>query len=64
MRERDEADNSGTTAQFRAFVDSGSGAEMAQPWSMRAPRNRVAILAASVVGAAIVLALIALMVIH
>jgi uncharacterized membrane protein YeaQ/YmgE (transglycosylase-associated protein family) len=64
MRERDEADNSGTTAQFRAFVDSGSGAEVAQPWSMRAPRNRVAILAASVVGAAIVLALIALMVIR
>jgi hypothetical protein len=64
MREHDEADNSGTTAQFRAFVDSGGGAEMTQPWSMRAPRNRVVILAVSVVGAAVVLALIALMVIH
>ena len=64
MRERDEADISGSTAQFRAFVDSGSGAEMTQPWRMRAPRNRVAILAVSVVGAALVLALIALMVIH
>jgi uncharacterized membrane protein YeaQ/YmgE (transglycosylase-associated protein family) len=64
MREHDEADNSGTTAQFRAFVDTSGGSEMTQPWSMRAPRNRVAILAVSVVGAAVLLALIALMVIH
>lgn len=64
MREHNEADNSGTTAQFRAFVDSGSGAEMTQPWSMRAPRHRVAKMAATVVGVAVLLALIALLVIH
>jgi hypothetical protein len=64
MRESDEADRSGSTAQFRAFVDRSGGPEATQAWTMRAPRNRVATLAAVVVGVAIVLALIAVLVIH
>jgi hypothetical protein len=63
MREHDEADSSGSTAQFRAFVARSGGPEATQAWSMRAPRSRVAMLAAAVAGVAIVLALIALLVI-
>ncbi len=57
-----EPDPSASTAQFRAFADERSGADSA-PWQMRAPRNRVAILAAAVIGVAVVLFLIALFVI-
>jgi hypothetical protein len=57
-----ELDPSGSTAQFRAFADGRSGADE-PPWTMRASRNRVAILAAAVVGVAILLFLIALLVI-
>jgi hypothetical protein len=64
MREHDEADRSGSTAQFRAFVDSSGGPEATQAWSMRAPRNRVGLLALVVVGVAVVLALIAIAVIR
>jgi hypothetical protein len=64
MRESDEADRSGSTAQFRAFVDRPGGPEATQAWTMRAPRNRVATLAAVVVGVAIVLAVIAVLIIH
>ena len=64
MREQNEADGSGSTAQFRAFVDSSGGPEATQAWSMRASRSRVATLAAVVVGVAVVLALIAALVIH
>ena len=64
MREQDEAETSRSTAEFRAFVDRPGGPEVTQAWSMRAPRNRVAALAAAVVGVAIVLALIALLVIR
>ena len=64
MREKDETDNSGTTAQFRAFVASPGGSEATQPWTMRAPRNRVAVLGATVVGVAVLLILIALLVIQ
>jgi hypothetical protein len=64
MRDHEPADASGSTAQFRAFVDHAGGTETAQPWSMRAPRNRVAKLAAIVVGVAVVLAVLALLVIH
>ncbi len=64
MRERDEAEQSGSTAEFRAFVDSSGGPEATQAWSMRASRNRVATLAAVVVGVAVVLAIIAALVIH
>jgi hypothetical protein len=64
MREHDEADRSGSTAQFRAFVDSSGGPEATQAWSMRAPRRRVGLLALVVVGVAVVLALIAIAVIR
>ena len=64
MREQDEADSSGSTAQFRAFVDSSGGPEATQAWSMNAPRNRVAMLTTVVIGVAVVLALIAALVIH
>ncbi len=56
-----EQDPSASTAQFRAFAD-GRGAD-SPPWVMRAPRNRVAILAAAVVAVAVVLFLVALLVI-
>ena len=57
-----EPDPSASTAQFRAFANGRSGSETA-PWSMRAPRNRVAILAGVVVAVAVVLFIIALLVI-
>ena len=57
-----EQDPSASTAQFRAFADGRGGADSA-PWAMRAPRNRVAILAAAVIAVAVVLFLIALLVI-
>ena len=64
MREQDEAERSGSTAEFRAFVDGSGGPEATQAWSMRASRSRVATLAAVVIGAAVVLAIIAALVIH
>jgi hypothetical protein len=64
MREPSEAEQSGSTAEFRAFVDSSGGPEATQAWSMRASRSRVATLAAAVIGVAIVLAVIAALVIH
>jgi type II secretory pathway component PulM len=57
-----EHDPSASTAQFRAFASERSGADSA-PWMMRAPRNRVMVLAAAVVGVALVLFVIALLVI-
>jgi hypothetical protein len=62
MRDHDETDRSGTTAEFRAFV-AELPPDATQPWTMRAPRNRVAVLAAVVLGVAVLLALIALLVI-
>ncbi len=64
MREHDETDSSGTTAQFRAFVGQYGGPEGTQPWSMRAPRNRVAVLGVTVVVVAVVLVLLALLVLR
>ena len=64
MREQDEAERSGSTAEFRAFVDGSGGPEATQAWSMRASRSRVATLAAVVLGAAVVLAIIAALVIR
>jgi hypothetical protein len=64
MRERNEAEQSGSTAEFRAFVDGSGGPEATQAWSMRASRSRVATLAAVVLGAAVVLAIIAAFVIR
>ena len=57
-----EHDPSASTAQFRAFANGRSGSETA-PWSMRASRNRVAILAGVVVAVAVLLFIIALLVI-
>ena len=59
MRDQDEADTSGSTAQFRAFVDRSKGADGTQPWTMNAPRNQVAKLAAVAVGVAILLGIVA-----
>lgn len=58
MREREDADPSGSTAQFRAFVDH-DGADTTQPWAMRAPGNQVAKLVAIVIGVAVILAIAA-----
>jgi type II secretory pathway component PulM len=57
-----EHDPSANTAQFRAFANGRSGSDTA-PWSMRAPRNRVAVLAAVVVAVAVILFIVALLVI-
>jgi hypothetical protein len=64
MREQNEADQSGSTAQFRAFVDRSGGPEATQAWSMRAQRHHVTALAAVVVGVAVLLAVIAVLMIH
>lgn len=55
-------DSSRSTAEFRAFADTGGEAE--QPWSMRAPGRKVAMLAGIVVLVAIVLAIIAIAVLN
>jgi type II secretory pathway component PulM len=57
-----EHDPSASTAQFRAFANGRSGSETA-PWSMRAPRGRVAILAGAVIAVAVILFIVALLVI-
>ena len=62
MPDHDETDSSLSTAEFRAFV-AEVPPDATQPWSMRAPRKRVALLAATVVGVAAVLVLVALLVI-
>lgn len=58
-----EPEPSATTAQFRAFADGRADGEPVPPWTMRAGRSQVMILAAVAVGVAVVLALIALVVI-
>jgi hypothetical protein len=62
MSER-EPDTSASTAEFRAFAQSGSS-ESAPPWATRASGRRVAILAVAVIAVAVVLALIAVLVIN
>jgi hypothetical protein len=62
MSER-EPDTSASTAEFRAFAQSGSS-DNAPPWAMRASGRRVAILAVAVIVVAAVLALIAVLVIN
>jgi hypothetical protein len=57
-----EQDPSASTAQFRAFAAGRSGSDTA-PWAMRAPRNRVAILAGVIIAVAVLLVIIALLVI-
>ena len=63
MRDQDESDSSGSTAQFRAFVDGSRSVDASQPWTMSAPKHQVAKLAAAVVAVAAVLAIIAFLVI-
>jgi hypothetical protein len=62
MSER-ESDTSASTAEFRAFAQSG-GSESAPPWAMRASGRRVAIFAAVIIAVAVVLALVAVLVIN
>ena len=65
MRENEEAESaeaSGNTDRFRAFVGKYGDPDTTQPWSMRADRQRVLLLAGTVVAVAFVLALIALFV--
>ena len=52
-------DPSRSTEQFRAFVQQAPG-EPERSWAMKAPRNKVAILAGVVVAVALVIALISL----
>jgi hypothetical protein len=59
MRDQDEADTSGSTAQFQAFADRTRGAEATQPWAMNASRTQVAKLAMIAVAVAVVLAIVA-----
>jgi hypothetical protein len=54
-------DISASTAQFRAFA-AGNETDARRPWAMRAPRRKVAALAAVVVGVAVVLVIIAILV--
>lgn len=63
MRETDDADRSGSTAQFRAFVDRPGAPEATQPWAMSAPRHQVLKLTLIVVAVAAVLGIGAFLVI-
>jgi hypothetical protein len=56
-------DTSRSTAEFRAFA-SQPGNEAEPPWSMRAPKRKVALLAGIIVVIAIVLIVLALTVLN
>jgi len=56
-------DTSASTAEFRRFA-AEQNTDAAAPWSMRAPGKRVALLAASVIGAAVILGIVAVIVIN
>jgi hypothetical protein len=57
------ADTSRSTAEFRAFASSG-GSEPQSPWSMRAPKRKVALLAGVIIVVAVVLVIIAIAVLN
>ena len=59
MPDKDEADVSGSTAEFRAFAHRTQGGEATQAWTMNAPRNQVGKLIAIVVGVAALIAIVA-----
>lgn len=59
MRESDDADPSGTTAQFRAFMDKSAGPDTTQAWTAPAPRNRVARNVWIAIGVVVVVAILA-----
>jgi hypothetical protein len=64
MPDQEDTDASGSTAQFRAFVNrSQGGGEATQAWSMNAPRNQVVKLVAIAVAVAAVLAILAFLII-
>jgi hypothetical protein len=63
MRDQEEAETSGSTAQFRAFVNRPQSAEVTQAWTMNARRNQVVKLAVIAVGVAVVIAVIAFLLI-
>jgi hypothetical protein len=56
-------DSSRSTAEFRAFATQG-GAEAEQPWNMKAPGRKVALLAAIVIAVVVVLILIGIAVLN
>lgn len=56
-------DSSRSTAEFRAFATQG-GAEAEQPWKMKAPGRKVALLAAIVIAVVVVLILIGIAVLN
>jgi hypothetical protein len=59
MSPQRDQDPSGSTAQFRAFVEQPAEGATPPPWEMRTSGKRFGMLAAVVVGVAVVLALIA-----
>lgn len=61
MRESDEADPSGNTAQFRAFVDESAGPDTTQTWAMHAPRSHVARNVAVAVAVVAVIVIVAIL---
>jgi len=63
MPDPEETDASGSTAQFRAFVNRSQGGEATQAWSMNAPRNQVLKLVVIAVAVAAVLATLAFLII-
>jgi len=63
MPDPEETDASGSTAQFRAFVNRSQGGEATQAWSMNAPRNQVLKLVVIAVAVAAVLAILAFLII-
>ena len=63
MPDPEDTDASGSTAQFRAFVNGSQGGDTTQAWSMNAPRNQVVKLVAIAVAVAVVLAILAFLVI-
>lgn len=56
-------DTSASTAEFRRFA-AEANTDAAAPWSMRAPGKRVALLVAAVIGAAVILGIVAVIVIN
>jgi hypothetical protein len=63
MPDPEDTDASGSTAQFRAFVNRSQGGEATQAWSMNAHRSQVVKLVAIAVGVAAVLAILAFLII-
>jgi hypothetical protein len=63
MPDQEDTDASGSTAQFRAFVNRSQGGEATQAWSINAPRSQVVKFVAIAVGVAAVLAILAFLII-